>query len=853
MKNAGYLMAGVLALTISAERANEAAAAEGNANEWPKIESAIAADPEVEARVQELLDRMTLEQKVGQIIQGEIASVTPEDVKAFHLGSVLNGGGSYPGGKKDAGASDWVAAADAYYDASMDASGGGIAIPVIWGTDAVHGHSNVMGATLFPHNVGLGATRNPDLVRRIAEATAREVAATGLDWTFAPTVAVTRDDRWGRAYESYSEDPALVASLAGPIVSGLQGDGASGETFGPANVVATAKHFIGDGGTELGRDRGNVVMDEDELREVHGAGYQTALAAGAQTVMASYNSWNNQRMHGNRYLLTDVLKDRMGFDGFVIGDWNGHTLVPGCSDASCPAAINAGVDMIMVPTDWKAFYGNTLAQVRAGDIAEERLDDAVRRILRVKVRAGLFDKGRPSSRPLAGKTEWIGHPDHRALARKAVRESLVLLKNDGGILPLDPSKTILVAGDGADNIAKQSGGWTLTWQGTDTENADFPGATSIYAGIRDAVEAAGGQAILSPDGDVEMPPDAAIVVFGEEPYAEMPGDVASIDYQPGDRRDLALLKRLKAQGIPVVAVFLTGRPRAVNSEINAADAFVTAWLPGSEGGGVADVLLRAADGSTPHDFTGKLPVSWPAQADQVPVNTDGQGGSSGGDAQFPYGFGLTYSDRTDPAPLPEAGGSDGGDNRGGLSLFHGRAMPPLELYAGDGGAWNVTVFSGGVEPEGGQPLKVVEVSRQEPKDALQITWPGNANGHVFLQGLLPVDASAISTSAPDVEDTGVLSMTLRVDAQPTAEVFAQMDCGTGCSASVPLGQMLGEVAPGEWTTVTVDLGCFIEAGARLDRLETPFRLHTAGRTTLSLSDVRLEPSGAKAANLSCVK
>ncbi len=776
-------------------------------------------------------------------------------MKTFHLGSVLNGGGSYPGGNKNAQAADWVAAADAFYDASMDTSDGGVAIPVIWGTDAVHGHSNVMGATLFPHNVGLGATRNPDLVRRIAEATAREVAATGLDWTFAPTVAVARDDRWGRAYESYSEDPALVAALAGPIVSGLQGDGASGDALGPANVVATAKHFIGDGGTELGRDQGNTVIDEAGLRAVHGPGYETALAAGAQTVMASYNSWNNQRMHGNRYLLTDVLKDRMGFDGFVIGDWNGHTLVPGCANASCPAAINAGVDMIMVPTDWKAFYGNTLAQVRSGEISQERLDDAVRRILRVKVRAGLFEKGRPSSRPLAGKSEWIGHPDHRALARKAVRESLVLLKNNGGVLPLDPTKTILVAGDGADDIAKQSGGWTLTWQGTDTENAYFPGATSIYAGIDAAVGKAGGQVILSPSGDFDTSlPDAAIVVFGEDPYAEMPGDVWSIDYQADNRADLALIQRLKAKGIPVVAVFLTGRPRAVNPEINAADAFVAAWLPGSEGGGVADVLFRAADGSTPYDFTGKLAFSWPARADQVPVNTDSRGGSLGVDAQFPYGFGLTYSDRTDSAPLPEAGGSDGRDDRAGLPLFRGRAMPPLELYAGNGGDWDVTVFSGGIEPEGGQPLKVVEVSHRRPDDALQITWPGDTEGHVFLQGLLPVDASAFAAGATsDTKDTGVLSLTLRIDEQPTAEIFARMDCGTGCSATVPLGKVLEGVPPGEWTTVNVDLGCFAKAGARLDRLETPIRLYTGGRATLSLADIRLEPTAGKAADLSCVK
>jgi len=842
MKKAGHVLAGVLALVINAELMTEVAATEPDATAWPRVQSAIPSNPQVETRVGRLLEQMTLQQKVGQIIQAEIASVTPEDVKAYHLGSVLNGGGSYPGGNKDASAADWVAAADAFYDASMDTSDGGVAIPVIWGTDAVHGHSNVMGATLFPHNVGLGATGNPDLVRRIAAATAREVAATGLDWTFAPTVAVSRDERWGRAYESYSETPELVAALAGPAVSGLQGDGASGKAFGPANVVATAKHFIGDGGTELGRDRGNTVIDEAGLRAIHAPGYEAALGAGVQTVMASYNSWNTQRMHGNRYLLTDVLKDRMGFDGFVIGDWNGHTLIPGCSNASCPAAINAGVDMIMVPTDWKAFYENTLNQVRAGEISEERLDDAVRRILRVKIRAGLFDKGRPSSRPLSGKTEWIGHPDHRALARKAVRESLVLLKNNDGVLPLDPSRTILVAGDGADDIAKQSGGWTLTWQGGDNENKDFPGATSIYAGIREAVGEAGGRAVLSPNGEFETRPDAAVVVFGEDPYAEMPGDVWTIDYQPGNRRDLALIKRLKATGIPVVVVFLTGRPRAVNPEINAADAFVVAWLPGGEGSGIADVLFRAADGSIPYDFEGKLPFSWPSRADQVPVNVNDPGPG----AQFPLGFGLTYSDRNELATLAESGASNSLDDPGSLTVFRGRAVPPLELYAGDGGDWNVTVFSGGVEPEGGQPLRVVPVTHALPSDSLQVTWPGGKTGQLFIEGLLPVDISTFAANA------GVLSITLRIDEQPKAEVYARMDCGTGCSGAVPLGDVLRRLTPGEWSDVKIDLGCFAKAGARLDELHTPFRLYTRGPATFSLSAVRFEATGAETADLSCV-
>lgn len=829
-------------LMLHAARADETnVAGQGDASAWPKVQSAIATDPEVEARVERLLDRMTLEEKVGQIIQAELDSVTPEDVKAFHLGSVLNGGGSYVNGNKHAGAADWVAAADAFYDASMDVSDGGVAIPVIWGTDAVHGHNNVMGATLFPHNAGLGATRNPDLVRRIGQATAREVAVTGLDWTFAPTVAVSRDQRWGRAYESYSEDPALVAGFAREAVAGLQGDNASGGPFGPASVVATAKHFIGDGGTELGRDRGNTVIDETGLRAVHGPGYVAALGAGVQTVMASYNSWNNRRMHGNRYLLHDVLKQQMGFDGFVIGDWNGHALIPGCSNTSCPAAINAGVDMIMVPTDWKAFYVNTLNQVRAGEIAEDRLDDAVRRILRVKVRAGLFDKGRPSSRPLAGKTEWIGHPDHRALARQAVRESMVLLKNNGGLLPLDPSRTMLVAGDGANNIAKQAGGWTLTWQGTDNENNDFSGATSIYAGIEAVVREAGGQVILSPSGQFETLPDAAIVVFGEDPYAEMPGDLATIEYQHGNRKDLALMKRLKARGIPVVAVFLTGRPRAVNPEINGSDAFVVAWLPGSEGGGVADVLFRTTDGSIRHDFRGKLPFSWPKRTDPIRMN----GNNVVDDPQFPYGFGLTYSDRNDLGALSETADLIGQDKTIAMDLFNGRPVPPRELYAGDGGDWDVTVFRRGVEPEDGQPLRVLPVEHMLQHDALQGTWPGGRSGHIYIQGLLPVDLSEFAAGA------GVLSLNIRIDEYPDADVFLEMNCGIGCGGAVAITGALRSLTAGEWTNVKVDLRCFARAGAKLDEVYTPFRLYTQGRATLSLSDVRFERTGAESATISC--
>lgn len=608
--------------------------------EWPSVANRVSADPDVERRVEALLSRMTLKQKVGQMVQAEIQHVTPADLRRFHLGSVLNGGGSYPSEARAASVDDWLALADAFYAASADTSGGGLAIPVLWGTDAVHGHNNVRGATIFPHNIGLGAARDPALIHAIGKATALEVAASGIDWTFAPTLAVVRDDRWGRTYEGYSEDPEIVREYAGEMVAGLQGDPSGSEFLGPARVLATAKHFVGDGGTEGGVDQGDNLSSERELLEIHAQGYLTAIEAGVQTIMASFSSWRGQKLHGHRYLLTDVLKGRLGFDGFVIGDWNGHAQLSDCGASSCPRSIDAGVDMFMVPADWRAFLANTIRQVRAGEVEEARVDDAVRRILRVKARAGLLDAGPPSSRPHAGDASLVGSPDHRALARRAVRRSLVLLKNADGLLPLSPDLHVLVAGDGANDITKQCGGWSVTWQGTETTNEDFPGATSIFAGIRSAVAAGGGRAILSEDGSFDEPPDVAIVVFGEEPYAEFEGDLENLSFSARHPGSLRLLRRLREREIPVVSVFLSGRPLWVNPELDASTAFVAAWLPGTEGGGVADVLFREASGEVNFDFTGRLSYSWPRRPDQTSVNRS----DPDYDPLFPYGFGLTYGE-----------------------------------------------------------------------------------------------------------------------------------------------------------------------------------------------------------------
>lgn len=613
-------------------------AASAPAREWPHVASPIARDPAMEARIDRILAGMTLAQKVGQMTQAEIKSITPDEVRDYAIGSVLNGGGSWPGKDKHATPADWVALADAYYDASM-ASALVEKVPVVWGVDAVHGHSNVYRATLFPHNIGLGAARDPDLVREIAAATAGGVRATGIDWVFAPAVPVVQDVRWGRTYESYSSDPALVRRYAAAYVEGLQG------RFGEGSALASVKHFLGDGGTSGGVDQGLTVASQRELVRTHAQGYFGALGAGAQNIMVSYNSWQDAgtgidhgKMHGIRMLLTDALKDKAGFDGFLVSDWNAIEQIPGCAKDSCPQAINAGIDMVMVPDDWKEFIANTVRQVEGGTIPQARIDDAVRRILRVKLRMGLFDGKPPSASPHAGD---IAALQHRDLARRAVRESLVLLKNDGAVLPIRPGARVLVVGRGADNLPMQAGGWSLTWQGDETTNADYPDATSILAGLREVA----GDGITIIDGTragATLPDyDVAIAVIGEHPYAETKGDVrlpAPLTHTLRYPEDLALLETLRGKRKPVVTVFLSGRPTYANDLLNRSDAFVAAWLPGTEGGGIADLVLAGADGEPRQDFSGRLPFAWPGDPCLTRLPTAPKSATL-----FPVGYGLRYA------------------------------------------------------------------------------------------------------------------------------------------------------------------------------------------------------------------
>lgn len=602
-------------------------------------------DAAMEARVQAIVAGMTIEQKVGQMTQAEIRSITPAEARTYYIGSMLNGGGAWPGMNKHASVADWLALTNSYYRASMTTDMP-VKVPIIWGTDAVHGHNNVFGATLFPHNIGLGAAHDPALIERIGRATALQVRATGISWAFAPTLAVVENPRWGRTYESYSSDPAEVETYAEAMVRGLQGQLGS-----PDSVLATAKHYLGDGGTLHGQNEGDTRTSEADLLAVHGAGYRGALRAGVQTVMASYNSFTDTttgvawgKMHGNHHLLTDVLKQRMAFDGLVVSDWNAIGQLPGCSNWHCPAAINAGVDLVMVPDDWKKFIEATVGDVHEGRIPMSRVDDAVSRILRVKMRAGLFE-GTPTAvpHPPAGVMDSL---EVRALARQAVRKSLVLLKNDGGVLPLRRDARILVVGAGADSLPRQSGGWSLSWQGDDTTTADYPNAETLLAALK--AELGAGNVDYSADGAGVDPSrySAILVVASETPYAETKGDIvfpATLRHSARYPADLAALSKVAGKGVPIVTILYSGRPVGADDLINRSDAFVAAFLPGTEARGITDLLLRAPDGSVAHDFTARLSFDWPA-ADCI---------SDASSFVFRRGYGLSVRQASDVGVLPD--------------------------------------------------------------------------------------------------------------------------------------------------------------------------------------------------------
>ncbi|HEY1725891.1 MAG TPA: exo 1,3/1,4-beta-D-glucan glucohydrolase [Steroidobacteraceae bacterium] len=811
--------------------------------QWPATTRTTPLNPGIEQFVDQLLAQMSTEEKVGQLVQADIASITPQDLHQYKLGSILAGGNAAPGNDVRSPAARWLDLANAFYRASIaDPPSSHQAIPELFGIDAVHGDSRIPGATVFPQNVGLGAAGDPALIEQIGQVTAEEIAATGLDWTFAPTVAVVRDVRWGRSYESYSEDPALVASYARAMVSGLQGELGTEQYLAPRRTLATVKHFLGDGGTINGRDQFDNLSDERTLREVHAAGYPAAIEAGALTVMASYNSWHGVKMHANHALLTDVLKGRWQFPGFVVGDWNAQEELPGCTKFDCPAMLLAGVDMYMAPDSWRQIYTNLLTEVRSGSIPMARLDDAARRVLRVKSMAGLFSKGPPSERPGAGHFDQLGSVAHRAVARQAVRESLVLLKNNGHFLPLDPHTRVLVAGAGADDIGMQCGGWTIDWQGEHNTNADFPGGTSIFAGIRAAVEAAGGSATLSPDGSFQQRPSVAIVVFGETPYAEFEGDRETLEFSPHDRTQLQILQRLNQAHIPIVSVFLSGRPMWVNRELNLSKAFVAAWLPGTEGAGIADLLFRRGDRAAGPDFTGRLSFSWPATA--MPVTFSDSGAVSG--AQFARGFGLSLSQSTelprlseDPRIPPELLVRD--------TYFHaGHVTAPWSIYLSDSaGGVRLTTAS---QPS---PGDAVSVRLEAP--AVRVSWSGHGPG-VFSIGGRAVDLR------PNARAGAVLTVRYRLESHPRQPVrvglsceaphgaTAQIDwslCGTRSGAALDLTANFNAAPIGAWQTLSIPLQCLQRAGADFSHVASPLLLSTSGAFALSVSEVRLVPGPGK--------
>jgi beta-glucosidase len=611
--------------------------------------SSIVQDETIGQEVEAFLSVMNLDQKIGQMTLPERSYLTPDDVKNYHLGGVMSCGGSSPGNNRPA---DWVAMNDAFWAASMMQDDLHLAIPIVYGVNAIHGNNNTRGATIFPHNIGLGAANDPELIRRIAQVTAREVLAMGVDWVFAPNLAVACDIHWGRTYESYSQSTDHVTTCGAEFIQGLQSD------LGTDSVLACVKHWVGDGGTTNGINQGETTLQIDRLESIHMAPWRPAIRSGALTIMASLSSWNGDKCHGHKHLITNVLKNEMQFHGLVVSDWDGIDYLSEDYHNAVALAVNAGIDMFMVSEKWKEFIGHLKQHVNRGSVSMKRIDDAVRRILAVKFAYGLFDKPRPADR-FWSNHDSFGGQQHRSIAREAVRKSMVLLKNDGALLPLQKNTRIFVAGKNANNRGHQCGGFNLMWQGF-SGNEMQEGGTSVWEGISKVAP----NAVLSTsehgtDADPDQH-DIAIIVIGERPYAEGRGDVRSSDQvivQAGSRirgslnvldaygntlelsrlhpEDFQTIKTVTDKGIPAVVVLISGRPLVVNRELAACSAFVAAWLPGSEGQGVADVLFGD------FDFQGRLSFSWPR-------NTGDYSNNGGNDHLhlFPRGYGLTYlSDR----------------------------------------------------------------------------------------------------------------------------------------------------------------------------------------------------------------
>ena len=791
---------------------------------WERVNSCPVGDPEF---VKEVLEGMTVEEKVGQTIMADLDFISPSDLKRFPIGGILNGGNTSPYGNQKASTEEWKGLAEDFYIEST--SRGGANIPILWGTDAVHGHSNVFGATIFPHNIGLGATANEKLLKDIGSAVAEEVLATGIYWTFAPTVTVPQDYRWGRTYEGYSESPELVSKLGEAFIYGLQG---SGESFLADNkIIGTAKHFIGDGGTALNSseayilDQGDTRVDEQTLKKIHGTPYYSALDACIQTVMASFNSWNGKKVHGDYYLLTEVLKNQMGFDGFVVGDWNGHGQIPGCSNGSCPASLNAGVDMNMVPENWKDLYRNTLRQVRNGEISIERLDDAVRRIISVKQKLGLFNGKRPSNSPF----NEVGLQHNRDIARQAVRESMVLLKNNNNVLPLKKGQKILVIGADANSLKTQTGGWTLDWQGTNNRNIDFPGSIPFLSAL---IEKAGQENIDYVENltQVNNDYDVAIVVYGEQPYAEGVGDRKNLNFDGS--RHISALNLLKQKEIPTVSIFLTGRPLWVTREINLSDSFVVAWLPGTESRGMTDVLLH--NGTDDYDFSGKLPFSWPRNTRQANLNYF----DATSNPLFNFGYGLTYQDETFIKNLNE--GKIQYKKIDSIELMNGTINDKFIGFMRESDLAEVQISSNKASTQNALvSIDLIDVKIQD--DTLSVNFEKSEYlNSFFLLSKEILDLSSLSD--------GYINLTARVN-ETGGEVKYILSCGIGCFPVIDLTEFF-QVSK-EFKDYSIPIECFTNySNLDLTRVNLPMYLATEGPLNIDISKVYISRDRGNAV-LSC--
>lgn len=779
-----------------------------------------------EPDIQDLLAKMTLEQKVGQLIQGEIQALSPNEVKRYEIGSVLNGGGSYPSKNKRATPKQWLELANAYYDASVVLSDGTRIAP-IWGTDAVHGHNNVYGATIFPHNIGLGAAGDVELVERIGVATALEVKATGIPWVFAPTVAVAQDYRWGRTYESFGSDATLVSKLGAALVRGFEKEG----------LATTAKHFLGDGGTLAGVDQGNLVGPKETLVTPHLDAYQGVLQENVPSIMASFNSWNGEKAHGSRALLDELLRQEVGYQGLVVSDWNGIGQVAGCKNWDCPQAFNAGIDMVMVPNDWRKFRELFLEDIAAGEVTLERLDQTVSRVLRLKQRYGLINGKRPSEM-YSDSADALGASEHKKLAAEAARKSAVLLKNAKRVLPMRANARIAVVGSGADSIAMQTGGWSLTWQGNENNNSDFPGGVSILDRMVSRVSEAGGSVITDPDVD-EV--DYAVVVFGETPYAEGAGDRQNLVFKKGEYSELKMMRRYQKRGIPVISVFLSGRPMWVNREINASDAFVAAWLPGSQGGALVDLLLAEADGAAEFDFKGKLPFAWPKydlnKLDKLlPVD----------DFVWPVGFGLTYQSAAaelSPGTLAEEALSQG--QVSDVVIFRKNSVPPFALTLGDEGQWVQPVAGSYAETSFGE-LQVKSLDVRVQEDARLVRWQGAGirDSQLYWRTNEPMDLSAMS-------EQGALSVVLNLQQAPKGNVKLRMDCEWPCRGEMDVTKLFKRLPESQWVRLSFPLACFDKAGADLSKINAPFVLIADRPMSVVLLDVAVVKDPDKSSLVPC--